>query len=183
MKAKCVVDLWHLTQQHGLNICIDGGWAVDAVLGVQTREHSDLDIALPSAMVSGLRQLMTELGYCEVRRPDSWEHNFVLQGPNGRLLDVHSYELNPDGSNARGVPYIAEQLIGSGVILGVPVRCVPPRWLVTFHTGYNLRENDVHDVRLLCNRFNLALPADYEKLVPPWPEQKDAAKWPDPPLE
>lgn len=165
LKAESVVGFWGLTEKYGLDICIDGGWAVDAVLEQQTREHSDLDIAIPSAKVSGLRQLMNEQGYSEVRRPDSWEHNFVLEDSHGRVLDVHSYELNLDGSNAGGVPYIAGQLFGSGLVLGVPVRCVPPAWLVAFHTGYQIRENDFHDVRLLCSRFNLPLPAEYQKPV------------------
>lgn len=163
LKARCVVDFWSLAEKNGLDICIDGGWAVDAVLEKQTREHGDLDIALPSSRVPDLRQLMSERGYHEVPRPDSWEHNFVLQDPNGRTLDVHSYELNPDGSNAGGVPYTAEQLSGSGLVLGVAVRCVPPAWLVVFHTGYQLRENDYHDVQLLCSRFNLPVPVEYQK--------------------
>ncbi len=161
LKAGCVVDLLSLAEENGLDICIDGGWAVDAVLEQQTREHGDLDIALPASGVPDLRQLMSERGYHEVPRPDSWEHNFVLQDSHGRTLDVHSYELNPDGSNAGGVPYTAEQLCGSGLVLGVAVRCVPPAWLVVFHTGYQLRENDYHDVQRLCSRFNLPLPAEY----------------------
>lgn len=161
LNARCVVEFWNLAEKHELDICIDGGWAVDAVLEQQTREHGDLDIALPASKVPELRQLMRERKYVEVPRPDSWEHNFVLQDPHGRTLDVHSYSLNPDGSNAAGVPYRAEQLCGSGLVLGVPVRCVPPAWLVVFHSGYQLRENDYHDVRHLCRRFNLPLPAEY----------------------
>lgn len=167
LKAGCVVEFWNLAEKHGLDICIDGGWAVDAVLGQQTRAHGDLDIALPASRVPDLRRLMSERGYSELPRPDSWEHNFVLQDSHGRTLDVHSYELNPDGSNAGGVPYTAEQLCGSGLVLGVAVRCVPPAWLVIFHTGYQLRDNDYHDVQRLCSRFNLPLPAEYQKPVKP----------------
>lgn len=165
MQAECVIEFWRATQKRGLEICIDGGWAVDAVLKRQTRPHNDLDIALPAAEVSALRQLLTARGYVEVPRPDSWEHNFVLEGPQGRLIDVHSYILNPDGSNAGGVSYVADQIAGSGVILGTPVRCVPPLWLVQSHTGYELRQSDFHDVRLLCSEFNLEIPPDFEELA------------------
>ena len=42
-----------------------------------------------------------------------------------------------------------------------PVRCIPPEWLVKFHTGYKVDENDYHDVQLLCKHFNLELPVEY----------------------
>jgi lincosamide nucleotidyltransferase A/C/D/E len=34
--------------------------------------------------------------------------------------------------------------------------------MVKFHTGYPLDEDDYHDVRLLCQRFGIELPPEYE---------------------
>jgi lincosamide nucleotidyltransferase A/C/D/E len=161
MQASAVVQFWKSARSSGLNVCIDGGWAVDAALAVQTRSHADLDIALPASEVSALRALLQKAGFSEVSRPDSWAHNFVLQSVTGDIIDVHSYELNPDGSNKLGVAYIADHLSGEGVILGCSVRCVPPRWLVQFHTGYDVDQNDWHDVRLLCEKFDIAIPDIY----------------------
>ena len=161
MQAKDVLAFWELFEKAGLEVCIDGGWAVDALLGRQTRPHNDLDIALPASKVPALRRLLSDMGFEEIPQPDSWEHNFVLRHPDGALLDVHSYELNPDGSNLSGVAYIAEQLSGRGLVLGTPVRCVPPEWLVKFHTGYELDDDDWHDVRLLCEAFDLPVPEEY----------------------
>lgn len=158
MQAERVVSLWALFQEHGLEVCIDGGWAVDALLGKQTRPHGDLDIALPAARVPELRRVLSGQGFAEIAQPDSWEHNFVLRDPGGAQVDVHSYVLNPDGSNRAGVPYIADHLSGQGQIGGVTLRCVPPEWLVHFHTGYEVDEGDWHDVRLLCARFDLPVP-------------------------
>src|SRR5919199_5167454 len=107
-----------LLEQHGLEVYIDGGGAVDAVLGEQTRPHDDLDIALPHAQVPQLRALLTTRGFREQRRDDTWECNFVLADDAGRRLDVHSYTLDAAGLNVGGVPYIAEQLTGRGVIGG-----------------------------------------------------------------
>ncbi len=45
--------------------------------------------------------------------------------------------------------------------MGHPVRCIPPEWMVKFHSGYTLDENDYHDVRLLCERFGIPLPEEY----------------------
>jgi lincosamide nucleotidyltransferase A/C/D/E len=158
---KDAADLIALLEENGLEVYIDGGWAVDAVLGEQTRPHDDLDIAMPHAQVPRLCALLSTRGFREQPREDSWECNFVLADEAGHRLDVHSYTLDAAGLNIGGVPYRSEQLNGHGVIGGFPVRCVPPEWLVRFHTGYELDDNDWHDVRLLCERFQIAVPDEY----------------------
>ena len=45
----------------------------------------------------------------------------------------------------------------------VPVRCISPEWMVKFHSGYRLDENDYHDVKALCQRFGITLPIEYEE--------------------
>jgi lincosamide nucleotidyltransferase A/C/D/E len=62
---------------------------------------------------------------------------------------------------ARGVAYLGEHLTGRGSIQSYPVRCISPEWLVRFHTGYELDESDFHDVRVLCERFGIAMPDEY----------------------
>jgi lincosamide nucleotidyltransferase A/C/D/E len=163
--GKHVVDLIALVEQNGLEVYVDGGWAVDAVLEEQTRPHDDLDIALPHAQVPRLRTLLATRGFRGQRRDDSSEYNFVLADEAGRRLDVHSYTLDAAGLNVGGVAYIAEQLTGRGVIGGHPVRCISPEWLVKFHTGYDLDHKDWHDVRLLCERFQIAVPDEYLKFT------------------
>ena len=161
MEVEAVLRFWELARRNALDVCIDGGWAVDALLGEQTRPHNDLDIALPAARVPALRSLLTERGFQEIPQPDSWEHNFVLRAANGETLDVHSYELHPDGSNRLGVSYTAHHLSGQGSIAGTQVRCIRPDVLVGFHTGYEIDANDWHDVRLLCERFDIPVPEIY----------------------
>lgn len=120
-------------------------------------------LRLPHAQVPRLRALLSTRGFREQRRDDSGECNLVLADEAGRRLDVHSYTLDAAGLNIGGVPYSGEQLTGHGVIGGYPVRCIPPEWLVRFHTGYVLDDNDRHDVRLLCERFQIAVPDEYLK--------------------
>ena len=45
------------------------------------------------------------------------------------------------------------------------VKCISPEWMVKFHSGYELDENDYHDVSALCERFGIALPAAYERFT------------------
>ncbi len=163
MTAEEAADLIRFMEQDGLEVYVDGGWAVDALLGEQTRTHQDLDIAIPRAHVPLLRELLSSRGFREKPNKDSWECNFVLADDQGRELDVHSYTLDAAGNNVHGVPYRAEYLTGKGSINGFPVRCISAEWLVKFHTGYELDENDRHDVRALCDRFGISLPDQYSR--------------------
>jgi len=163
MDARAAADLIEFLEQNGVEVYVDGGWAVDALLGQQTRAHTDLDIALPHKFVPRIRELLSARGYREQPRDDSWECNFVLANPQGLEVDVHSYTLDGAGNHLHGVPYRGEQLAGNGSINGYPVRCISPEWLVRFHSGYDLDENDYMDVRALCERFAIPLPDEFRK--------------------
>jgi len=165
MTAEAAAELVKLLEQNGLEVYVDGGWAVDALLGLQTRAHQDLDLALPHKHVAKLRNLLHRRGYREVTRADSWECNFVLADAGGNEVDVHSYTLDEAGNNIHGVEYKSEHLTGRGFINGYPVRCISPEWLVKFHSGYTLDASDYHDVCALCERFGIALPDEYRRFL------------------
>ncbi|HEX6290356.1 MAG TPA: nucleotidyltransferase family protein [Herpetosiphonaceae bacterium] len=165
MTAQDAIDVLLLFEQHGITVWVDGGWAVDALLGEQTRRHADLDIALSHHDVQKLRALLEARGYRDVPRDDTRECNFVLGDDHGREVDVHTFIFDARGNNIFGCAYPAESLTGTGSIDGYPVRCIAPQWLVSFHTGYPLDADDYHDVRALCARFNLEIPREYEPFM------------------
>jgi lincosamide nucleotidyltransferase A/C/D/E len=165
MKAEEAAELIKFLEQQGVEVYVDGGWAVDALLGQQTRVHADLDIALSHKYVPRLRELLGGRGYQEQSRHDSWECNFVLANAAGCEVDVHSYTLDEAGNNIHGVAYKREHLSGKGFINDYAVRCISPEWLVKFHSGYELDENDYRDVRALCERFGIALPDEFERFT------------------
>ena len=162
MTADDVVNLIRLLDHHHLEVIIDGGWAVDALLGRQTRPHADLDIAMPHQYVPQLRELLQSRGYREVSLSDSRECNFVMGDEQGHRVDIHTYTFDEHGKLVFGLPYPLDSLDGHGVINGFPLRCITPEWLIRFHTGYELDENDYHDVLALCQRFGFALPREFE---------------------
>lgn len=82
MTAADVIDLHTGVQTLGINIWIDGGWGVDALLGGQTRPHKDLDIGIEGIDVSGLAAALEACGYREVLRYSQW--NFELSDDLGR---------------------------------------------------------------------------------------------------
>ncbi len=165
MGGDVVVQLMQLFGQNGIYVVVDGGWGVDALLGEQTRSHNDLDIAVQHKDVPKLRELLEARGYKDVPRNDSWECNFVMGDDKGHEVDVHSYTYDAHGKLVFGVEYPFDSLTGTGFIQGYPVQCISPGWMVKFHAGYELDADDYHDVSALCERFGIALPAEYEKFT------------------
>lgn len=163
MTEDAAVQLLRLLERNGLDIYVDGGWGVDALLGEQTRLHHDLDIALPHEDVPKLREILVARGYKDVERPDTRDCNFVLGDDEGHEVDVHSYTFDASGTLIFGVEYPYDSLTGTGSIGGYPVQCISPEWMVRFHSGYALDEDDYHDVSALCERFGIPLPAEYEQ--------------------
>jgi len=163
MSANDVVGIIKFLEQNNIEVYVDGGWGVDALLCEQTRKHDDLDIAVPHKFVPKLRELFLDCGYNDVPRDDTRECNFVLGDDKGRLIDVHSYIFDEKGSNIFGIAYEPHHLTGTGMINGYPIKCIPPDVMVEFHTGYEVDEHDYLDVKALCKKFNIPLPNIYEK--------------------
>jgi lincosamide nucleotidyltransferase A/C/D/E len=163
MTASDVLEIIRLFMANHIEVIIDGGWGVDALLGEQTRPHSDLDIAMPHQHVPLARGLLEAMGFKDEPRPDTRECNFVLTDDRRRSVDFHTYIYNDIGNLIFGLPYPLESLGGSGMIAGQPVRCITPEWMVRFHTGYDFDEDDYRDVIALCQRFGIDMPAEYRQ--------------------
>lgn len=166
MTADDALELYDLLEREGIEIWLDGGWAVDALLGEETRAHADLDIALETRFLRQLRTVLAEHGFQEIPRDDTRPWNFVLGDGAGRQVDVHAFTFNSDGDGVYGPPengdyYRAEALTGEGTIGDRRVRCISAEWLVRFHSGYELAQKDFRDVRALCTRFGIELPSEF----------------------
>ena len=71
--AQDAVELLDLIESAGIEVYVDGGWGVDALLGRQTRTHLDLDIALPYRDLPLLRRLLIVAGFVQIPTDDTWE--------------------------------------------------------------------------------------------------------------
>ncbi len=165
MSAEDVVEFVRLMEENGIDFHLDGGWGVDALLGLQTRSHEDLDIAVQHKDVPAVRGLLEARGYREFPSPDAKAFNFVLSDSQGRKIDVHSYTFDPRGSYVYGIAYPIDSLTGTGMINGHPVKCISAEWAVKFHTQYEADETDFQDVQALCARFDISLPDMYRKFL------------------
>ena len=161
MTSKDVTDLYIKLDNLGIEIWIDGGWNVDALLGRQTRPHKDLDIAIEWKDVPKLRELLAEQGYKQIKADSQW--NFVLGDDNSHEIDVHAFVFDDKGNIVEGIMYPAASLTGTGVIDSQKVRCVSAESVVAFHSGYELTDVDFKDVFALCEKFGMDLPEEYAR--------------------
>lgn len=166
MTADDVCRFLDLMDSRGVRIWLDGGWAVDACLGSQTRPHDDLDIVIEERDRPVAVAALEQRGYSQVPRDDTRAWNFVLGDDTGHEIDFHVVVLDVDGRGIYGPPdngeyYPAEALVGKGIVRDRTVDCIAPEWLVRFHTGYKLDAKDWADVSALCERFGIPVPDDY----------------------
>lgn len=160
MSAKKVTELYQLFEDNGVEIWIDGGWCVDALLESQTREHADLDIAIDQKHESAMKEILTERGYKVVQTNDKTDWNYVL-GDGESLIDVHVFGFDELGNNIYGTKYPKESLSGIGKINDLQVRCINPEWTIQFKSHPKQNEVDQYDQDLLCRKFGLPKPPIY----------------------
>jgi len=167
VSAADVLIVLNLLEEAGIAIWVDGGWGVDALLGVETRPHNDLDIALGYTDLAGFRRTMADRGFREIANEGPF--NFVLRDEGGRLVDVHVVDLEATrtddlGRNvygSSGLAYEVGCLEGIGTIAGRRVQCCTAEFQVRSHTGYKIDDNDIRDVMALHTRFGIPLPREY----------------------
>ena len=168
MSPDAVVALLTALTEAAVAVSIGGGWGVDALLGRQTREHMDIDLALASADCDRAAAALAALGY--EHDADTWPGlpaRFVLKNDEGRQVDLHPLVFDREGNGwlqlAEGGWYLhpARFLRWDGTIADQPVHCIAPELQLSFHLGYEWRAEDRHDLALLARAFGIPLPPDF----------------------
>jgi lincosamide nucleotidyltransferase A/C/D/E len=184
--AEDVVELYSGLLAEGVRVWVDGGWGIDALLGRQTRPHKDFDAIAAFEDLPALTRFLSGRGFALklIWEENRWvptpeppalierEHPaveaataFVLEDGSGREVDFHIVRLDEHG---RWVPawetdlvFPPEAFAGLGTVGDTSVRCLSAEMQMRTHTGYVLKESDMHDLRLLHDRFG----SDYPKEV------------------
>jgi lincosamide nucleotidyltransferase A/C/D/E len=169
MDSKDVISFYTQLENLGIEIWINGGWGVDALIGEQTRSHADLDIFIEEKDVPKLQELLEAEGYKEIKLEIARPHNFVLGDEAGREIDVHVITFDDKGHIIygpveNGEIYPPDLFSGIGVINGKTIKCISLEWTVKWHTGYTPREHDFKDVSALCRKFGIDYPEEYKRL-------------------
>jgi lincosamide nucleotidyltransferase A/C/D/E len=153
-----------LANRADIQVWLVGGWGVDALLGGETRPHTDLDIVVQQAQHGALRNILEGHGFSVLLDADHRPWNYVLVDAAGRRIDFHVVRFDEDGYGRYepGFSYPPGSLVGDDVIGGVPVRCATPSFQIEDHLGYEPHDEDLQDVRALCRQYDLPLPAGFE---------------------
>jgi lincosamide nucleotidyltransferase A/C/D/E len=179
--AEDVVKICKKLTANGIQVWLTGGWGIDALLGVQSRPHKDLDVILLLDVMIRMTELLSEDGY---ELDTLWSENkkvkdstgnetdtaFFMLDPEGREFDVHAITLDEQGN---GIPawdedenfiFTKEDLAGEGVVLGYAVQCITPESQKVCHSGYEIPEKQIRDVELLHEKFGVGYPDGYSKI-------------------
>lgn len=164
--APRLLQLLDVLAAAGVQVWLDGGWGVDALLGAQHREHGDADLVVRTSDLDRLRQALVPHGFAVAE--DHLPTRLVLRTEVDEQIDLHPVVFDergdgwqvgasPDGSDCR---YPADQFT-TGTVDGWTVPCLGPQVQLAHHTGYPPRAHDVQDVRRLTARYGLAMPPGY----------------------
>jgi len=151
-----------------LEVWIDGGWGVDALLGRQTRAHHDLDLVVARDDCRAAADALAMLGFEHALNiTPGLPARLALRDRNHRQVDFHPVVFDGSGDGWQELPdrrwgrYSAEGLRGAGSIAQRRVRCLTPELQLRHHLGYEPDADDRHDMRQLAERFGLDLPPPY----------------------
>jgi lincosamide nucleotidyltransferase A/C/D/E len=136
----------------GCRFWLERGWGVDALVGPQTRPHRDVDLDIDAAFEQRVLEALEALGY---QVETDWRPNRVeLVAPERVYVDVHPLVIDDEG-NARqaaldgGWHEFPHSFFTVGRLGHALVPCVSAEAQRLFHTGYELREVDKHDLAVL----------------------------------
>jgi lincosamide nucleotidyltransferase A/C/D/E len=147
-----VLDIAH-TARFG-RVWIAGGWGVDALVGRQTRIHSDLDLAIDVTRMA-LDHLLQAFGRHGYVVEADWRPRRVALVAGARQIDLHPLVFDAQGTgwqaNVEGhEPFrYPEDAFAKGLIDGRLVDCLSVAQQLRFHHGYAQRERDNQDIALL----------------------------------
>jgi lincosamide nucleotidyltransferase A/C/D/E len=163
MPASTALELLRLFERAGIEVWVDGGWGVDALLGEQTRPHADLDVVVPVDDVPRARQLLSDAGFAVLRE---WLPTaLAVRHPDGREVDLHPVTPTADGGGDQELfapdPPFHYGPPATGHLDGVEVSCVSAESQLRAHQGYEPQPEDRADVLALATRFGLPLPDGY----------------------
>lgn len=149
MPSHEVLRLYRAAAAAGVRLWIDGGWCVDALVGEQTREHEDLDVAVDRDDLGALVVVLDAAGYCRPPSEGSTDWNFVMVDDIGRQVDIHVFHFHTGGRQVYGVAYPRDSLQGNGFIDGEEVQCITAGSMYQFKTAYEPAAKDLADIEQL----------------------------------
>lgn len=156
------IEIITIAEENEINIWIDGGWGVDALLEEETRLHNDIDLFVEEINSKKFIKILKEKGFAEIIEAYTTKFHTVWKDNKDRIIDLHIFRFSQEGYIVYGgEAYPPEVFSGIGKIGDKKVKCIDAENQILFHLGYEHDSDDIHDVKLLCEKFNIPVPSEY----------------------
>lgn len=145
MPAQDVVAAIEALSEAGLDVVVAGGWGIDALLGRQTRRHTDLDLLVTGGLpaVRTAADVLAERGFRVVDDQAEGGHwmpvYVVVRSDSGRTIELLPADSRPDAV--------------TGTLAGRPVPCLSAEKQLEYHRGYRPTREDRKDVERLTRHL------------------------------
>lgn len=169
MTAEYVVKFYQELEKLNIDAWIDGGWGIDALIGMQTRPHGDLDIIIQEKDVSQIKQLLKSWGYKVLERDDLAYNYFHMADKSDHEIDITAIQFDEKGDGIFGSAENNEMnprnsFDGLGIIGDYKVKCISVEYAIKFRLDHEIAAHDAEDVRALCQKFKIEVPSIYENI-------------------
>lgn len=166
MSPTTVLYILDLLATVGVQVWLDGGWGVDALLGRITRLHNDLDLVFALDDLTCIVEMLVRNGF----RVEEEELGRVvlIHSDHGRI-DLHPVTFDPCGNAVQVQPAKSPVVYRrggfvSGWILGCAVACISADMQVFARLGHDRSEKHRRDVIALCSSFGLQVPEGWDEV-------------------
>jgi lincosamide nucleotidyltransferase A/C/D/E len=161
MQRTDVLNALAMLAARSASVWVGGGWGIDALLGQQTREHADLDLACRAEDEATILYALQEHGYRVVL--DCRPTRVAMADDDGREVDLHPVRFDACGHGVQAGLHREQfdyppEAFATGWIDGRSVPCLSVAQQLRFHTGYELRDRDRQDIAKLRAAFGIAEP-------------------------
>jgi lincosamide nucleotidyltransferase A/C/D/E len=96
--AESVIQIFRHLEENGVPVWLDGGWAADALLKRETREHLDLDLIVPIERLNVAETVLRNVGFVKDHYQTQMPIRLVLRNSQELQIDIHPVTVKPDGS-------------------------------------------------------------------------------------
>lgn len=147
-----LMTIINLLENANITYWIDGGWGVDILAGKQTRSHRDIDVDFDAQHTEKLLNILLEYGY-EV--DTDWKPvRIELYSEKYGYLDIHPFIVNEDGTSKQadlegGFYEFEKDFFSNATFEGKRIPCISLKGQKIFHSGYELRDKDRQDIKVL----------------------------------
>lgn len=152
MSESQALEVLSALREAGCRFWVAGGWGIDALIGHQTRQHRDLDLAIDAQDEPAALDVLGTLGY---RVETDWRPVRVeLALQNHAWVDLHPVHFDEGGHGRQadldgGHFDYPPDAFTTGLLGGVVTPCLSPEQQIRFHRGYEPQSKDLHDLAVL----------------------------------